>query len=44
MGANHMAEQLRNWSPGRAVLPPDPDGLNRALDRAAAEHLREVAR
>lgn len=25
------------------LLPPDPDGLNRALDRAAAEHLREVA-
>lgn len=42
-GLDHMANQLRDWSPGRAVLSPDPGGLNRALDRAAAEHLREVA-
>ena len=41
--SDHMANQLRDWSPGRAVLSPDPGGLNRALDRAAAEHLREVA-
>ncbi len=27
----------------QAMLPPDPGGLNRALGRAAAEHLREVA-
>ena len=43
MGVNHMAEQLRNWSPGQAMLPPDPNHHNRMLDRGAAEHLREVA-
>ena len=42
-GLDHMANLQRGWSPGQAMLPPDPDGLNRALDRAAAEHLREVA-
>ena len=41
--SDHLTDQLRNWSPGQAMLPPDPGGLNRALDRVAAEHLREVA-
>jgi hypothetical protein len=38
-----MSETKAPWSPARAVLPPDPNGHNRALDRVAAEHLREVA-
>ena len=43
MGANHLHEQQRTWSPGQSVLPPDPDGHNRLLDRGAAEHLASVA-
>jgi len=41
--SDHMTDQLRAWSHGQAMLPPDPGGHNRALDRGAAEHLREVA-
>ena len=41
--SDHLTDQLRTWSPGQAMLPPDPDGHNRALDRVAAEHLRAVA-
>lgn len=31
------------WSPARDLVAPDPGHHNRLLDRAAAEHLREVA-
>jgi len=41
--SDHVTSLVSGWSPGQAMLPPDPAGLNRALDRAAAEHLREVA-